>query len=457
MSLVAQSFYMPIQLNRRFVHMSASVVMTAALAACGGAHDAAAEADTTTASASVALETNAQRQIMPMLDAADFEAQAEAFEEAAADVVAGTQGDELHLTTINAATRLSADDGVLGGIPDAAPTRLATSPTEAGAGPTEHRAGISSSVPVIVEGPQITTDLIAASAMLTNFDAGESMQLTKSLQALRFTGLRKLKSPSNAVDINSLSIQLAGGDGSERRARLVADPNDPGNELLHFWLRSANVRDANNQPYKGRVQFNSYSTEAVGVREVKFSARMFITSDINLLRNMRNSFSWMTISEWWNNASWTGEKFPFRITVNIAKPSAVAGSPLNFSVVAQSQDAGSGAWNNALWRATNTQVQVPVGQWVTIEYFFREGTSSNGRFYMAMVPDGGTRKVLFDVTGWTRHPDDPAPDGIKHINPMKLYTSKVLIDNVRNAGGVLQMYWDDIYFQLCPISCAVAM
>lgn len=466
MSFFLSRYLMPIQRNRRLAPLSAAACALLLLHACGGASDPAVDA---TIDSQPSFETSARR--ISTADAARDVAD-EALSEAEHHLLLGMTADEqrtaLEVVGDDASTLLSSASGVLVSIgtePDtqapeaivAASTASILAAVEAestGAGEQNAGAAAALPLPTTANVPQVLAELRAASALLTRFDAGEAMQLTTSGQSLRFDGLNQLKSPENAVDIKSLSIQLGGGDGSERRARLVPDPDRASNKLLHFWLRSANVRDDNGEPYKGRVQFNSYGTEEVGAKEVRFSARMFISSDMNLLRNMRNSFGWMAISEWWNNAPWTGEKFPFRITVNVAKPSTDAGSSLHFSVVAQSQNVDSGVWNSAIWRATNTQIQVPVGQWVTIEYFFHEGNASTGRFYMAMVPDGGTRKVLFDVKGWTRHPSDPAPDGIKHINPMKLYTSKILIDNVRKAGGILQMYWDDIYFQLCPVSCA---
>lgn len=81
---------------------------------------------------------------------------------------------------------------------------------------------------------------------------------------------------------------------------------------------------------------------------------------------------------------------------------------------------------------------------MTIEFHFKEGNASSGRFSMAVTPEGGVRRTIFDVTNYTHHPSDPAPDGMKHYNPMKLYTSNTVIDHVRNNGGVLQVYWDDL-------------
>ena len=55
----------------------------------------------------------------------------------------------------------------------------------------------------------------------------------------------------------------------------------------------------------------------------------------------------------------------------------------------------------------------------------------------------GPGMVVFDITNFTHHPNDPNPDGLSHFNPMKLYTSKGLIDYVRDNGKSLQVYWDD--------------
>ena len=51
--------------------------------------------------------------------------------------------------------------------------------------------------------------------------------------------------------------------------------------------------------------------------------------------------------------------------------------------------------------------------------------------------------VVFYVHKVTRNSQDSNPDGITDFNPMKLYTSKGLIDFMRSKGKTLQIYWDD--------------
>lgn len=252
------------------------------------------------------------------------------------------------------------------------------------------------------------------------------------------------------VDPGALTVQYQGGDVSERWARIITEPGSiTGNRVLQFMLRAPNVRDDAGVPTKGRIQVNAYSNELVRSKELRFSTRMYLSQDFNLLRELGQSFSWLTISEWWNNAGWTSQPYPFRVTVNVSKPDAAAGSPLRFSVHAQTLNEQTREWDTTVWTQTSPDAEVPVGRWVTLEYHYREGNATEGRFYMAMVPDGGERQVLFDVRNWTQHPQDPAPDGLTHFNPLKLYTSKSLIDHVSNAGGSLQILWDDLSLRLC--------
>jgi hypothetical protein len=246
-----------------------------------------------------------------------------------------------------------------------------------------------------------------------------------------------------------LDIQYQGGDATERWARIVSDPDDASNHVLQFVLKSPNVRDGEGLPSKGRVQLNAYSAESVRSREVRFSTRMRLSEGFSTLKAMPRSFNWLTISEWWNDPSWNNQEFPFRITVNIIKPDEQSGSPLRFSVHAQTLNQSTQIWDNTVWSFTALNAEVPIGRWVTLEYVFREGNALDGRFYMAVVTDEGSRTVLFDVSGWTHHPGDPDPDGLTHFNPLKLYTSKTLIDAARNAGGALEVLWDDLSLRLC--------
>ncbi len=70
----------------------------------------------------------------------------------------------------------------------------------------------------------------------------------------------------------------------------------------------------------------------------------------------------------------------------------------------------------------------------SLEYYIKEGDSSTGRFYMSIAPEAENKTVVFDVKGYTHNTYDPEPDGIRQYNPMKLYTSKELINYMRLHG-----------------------
>lgn len=251
------------------------------------------------------------------------------------------------------------------------------------------------------------------------------------------------------TDPGRLMVQYQGGDDSERIARVTEDPSEPGNHVLEFLIRSPNVRNGDGVPFKGRVQLNAYAAEALRAKELRLQMRMNLADGFEQLRRHPKAFRWLTLSEWWNDAGWTGQAFPFRITFDVVKPSAIVGSRLHFAVRAETLNPITQQWDTTVWSLVNRSVQVPTQRWVTLDYYFREGDANQGRFYLAMVPDSGPRVVLFDHRGWTHHPKNPAPDGLTHLNPAKLYTAKNLIDLAALAGHPLRVHWDNIGFRIC--------
>ena len=96
-----------------------------------------------------------------------------------------------------------------------------------------------------------------------------------------------------------------------------------------------------------------------------------------------------------------------------------------------------------LWAETNEEVNVPIGEWFTLEYYYKEGDEKEGRYYLAIKTEKGEEEVIFDLTKITHNTNDPDPDGVSDFNPLKLYTSKGLIDYMKSQGKTLQIYWDD--------------
>lgn len=236
------------------------------------------------------------------------------------------------------------------------------------------------------------------------------------------------------LGLGHLVLQYTGGDSSKRFTKIIPDPGNPQNQVLQFWLNDS--WKASEGQVKARVQANLYGFKP-GYKEFYQSVRVYLHADFNELRKYPQSIHWLTLAEFWNNNWWTRDKYPFRITLGVGKPGAEE-SELNFILGAES------SYTHWLWRPNNVKVKVPIGQWFTLEYYYKQGDVKTGRFYVAMTPDGGSRRVVFDVAGWTQNPTDPSPDGMTDWNPMKLYTSKELVGFMKSQGKTLQIYWDDL-------------
>jgi hypothetical protein len=146
--------------------------------------------------------------------------------------------------------------------------------------------------------------------------------------------------------------------------------------------------------------------------------------------------------EFWNNGSF--QPFPFRITLNIQKPDTTVGSNLYFGDHGQTK-VTTGHWDN-VWDELDANYTVPTGEWLTLETYFFEGDSSNGRYKVTITDTLNNTHTLFDITDYTHHPQDTSPDGVTNFNPMKLYTSGILIDGMNSVNSELSVFWDDFEF-----------
>jgi len=240
-------------------------------------------------------------------------------------------------------------------------------------------------------------------------------------------------------------LQFQGGNEVERWARVVPAPDNPSNRVLAFMIKHPNVREADKNPSKGRVQMNVYKND--GIKRVKMSVRLYLDADFNIVKSFPDGIKWLTLSEWWNNAGWTKESFPFRISVNLIKEQAGINSPFLLSAHAQTLNTRTKKWSNLIWEETNRSFVMPIERWVTLEYDYQEGNASTGYFKLTATVDGGESAQVFNVRNYTHHPDDPKPDGLRDFNPLKLYTSQKLINYVNSKGGAIKVYWDDLDIQ----------
>lgn len=242
----------------------------------------------------------------------------------------------------------------------------------------------------------------------------------------------------NSPFIGNFNLQYQGGDSTMRFAKIIPEPGNPSNHVLHFWLNKPNV-----EGHKGRIQGNLYGNQ--GMKAFYQSERIFLHNDFSAVRTFPSKINWLTIAEFWNNVTWNQKvPFGFRITLGIGKP-VTTESDLYFILDAQDCElfADGSQKYTTLWSETNQKIKVPIGKWFTLEYYFKEGNAENGKFYMTIQPDGEKKEVIYDLTKITHNTKDPNPDGVTDFNPIKLYTSKELIDYMSAQGKTLQIYWDD--------------
>jgi len=239
--------------------------------------------------------------------------------------------------------------------------------------------------------------------------------------------------------IGKFSLQYQGGDESQRFAKIIPEPGNPSNHVLQFWLNEPNVGGS-----KGRIQGNLYGAKT-GLKEFYQSERIFLPADFNTVRTFPDIISWLTIAEFWNNVTWSQTvPYGFRITLGIGKP-VTTESDLYFIIDGQDCELFSDGSQKytTLWSETNQKVKVPIEKWFTLEYYYKEGNAQDGRFYMTITSEGVEKQVIFDLTKVTHNSTDPNPNGVSDFNPIKLYTSKKLIEYMHGEGKTLQIYWDD--------------
>ncbi|WP_165395983.1 PA14 domain-containing protein [Flavobacterium sp. J27] len=255
-------------------------------------------------------------------------------------------------------------------------------------------------------------------------------------------------------NIGLFRLEYEEGNANQRRAAIVNDPVNANNKVLNFKILQPHINmlpgyTVNNIVFnkKGRIQVDMYGCS--GLKEVFQSVRLFIPNDFNKIINESNFpgvGDWITLFEFWNDAPWTSTNSPFRFGVGLQKEIATKGAPLYFK--ASGQRLVNGNWVQPEdWENMNTHFEVPIGKWMTIEYYIKEGKVGTGRFYFAVTPDGEEKTILWDLKNVpTCHPNDPTPSGLSELNILKLYTSNNMINQMNNLGGVFQVYWDDLKF-----------
>jgi hypothetical protein len=243
-------------------------------------------------------------------------------------------------------------------------------------------------------------------------------------------------------NIGYVEIGYEDGENNQRLASVVDDPDSTGNSVLKFQLMEASIKEGSD--YKGRVQLSVHDNKCI--KELYQTVKLKFHPDMAYFQERADRLYWFTLFEFWNNGAWTKEKYPFRVSVNLYKDEGV-GSDINFRVKADYKTCKTCKWNE-VWGETATASPIIYGEWMEIEIYLKEGDDNNGKFYMSVTPEGGTKTTLFDISNTTHHPKEKCADGFTHFETMKVYTSQENIDYMNDAGKELSLFWDDWKFYI---------
>jgi hypothetical protein len=250
----------------------------------------------------------------------------------------------------------------------------------------------------------------------------------------------------NGTNLGRFNLQYQGADTTKRIARIIPEPGNPGNHVLQFRINEPWVNSQGSNLARIQANFRtSNAGDTNGIKELYQTVRLFLHEDMEVIKSYPDKITWLTIMEIWNNLTWGDDPYPFRLSVGIGKLSSESRN-LYFKVDAEDYNyptANTKGGYVKIWNKMNTSVVIPIGKWMNLEYYIKEGNKVDGRFYMAMTPEGGEKKVLFDIPNFTHNTKDPNPGGITLWNPIKLYTSRELTNYVHGEGKALQVYWDD--------------
>ncbi|MEP2937072.1 MAG: hypothetical protein ABJM06_01675 [Gilvibacter sp.] len=257
---------------------------------------------------------------------------------------------------------------------------------------------------------------------------------------------RSLEDAKGFGSFDLFQIYYQAGNKRQRRATIVDDPLAPRgtNKVLKFEIRKAYPSDKRdkNSPRLGRIAAQLINVDITkGIKETGFSKlhygfKMMLPENYQLIKNdTAYQNSWYTIAELWNNGGWSNLPYPYRIKLDIVKYRN--SNTLRFVVKGQFKE--NGKWQ-ADWEKTNNWYDIPLGEWLDMDIYFKEGDARRGRFILKV-----NKRTIIRAKNRTHHPDAKgrAIDGMTHVDLLKLYTGGDKIDHMLELGVRPTIYWDD--------------
>ena len=173
---------------------------------------------------------------------------------------------------------------------------------------------------------------------------------------------------------------------------------------------------------------------------------MFLSPDIKRLENYTGLMDWFTLMEMWErkNPAYTDgdSQGQTRWIFGLYKPSGTG--PLKFEMDAIYMQPASlqnkHVWTNPTFRLSD--VSIPYGKWFTLDFLLVRGRAENGHILISIQPDGEAKQTVFDIHDYTERPGTPLP--IWAWNIFKLYADMKYVNFIRQSGGKLYAYYDNL-------------
>ena len=225
--------------------------------------------------------------------------------------------------------------------------------------------------------------------------------------------------------------------GDSSFARIVQDPVDPDNRCLYLQVDRGN-----------RMQCELNFTAESDTRSVDVAFRVLWPDHLANLSQFPGRIHWFTVLEIWEHhrkGEGGDQAGKTRWTLSFLKDEGV-GEPLYWGLTAEGAQPD---WHD-LWHEENRRTRIPFGRWTDLEIAYQRGKGEAGRFVLTMQPTGEERQVVFDVRRDTEHPVASMP--LRSFQLWKLYTSKEIVDWMREHHVPISAYFDDFVWRDHPPS-----
>ena len=263
-----------------------------------------------------------------------------------------------------------------------------------------------------------------------------------------FSGVTLKKNMTRIVGIDTLNLTInyEGKDRTKAWAEVCDAPNRKDKKALHFQFKSPNVLTDRGEEIKGRIQ--NELKFIPGFKNIVNEVDIFFPMHMSYLKSYPEAIHFLTLQEYWNDAYNRQFDKVFRMTVGMNKDKGV-GKDLYLEL--RCADRKQDAFHYTL-KSWLKSWNIPFGKWFTLRTEIEEGNVENGRFKLMVKMLGDSDWiVIFDGVLQTQSSEYNdgilKPDGINSFQVFKFYTSKDIINYMKDKGLTMDVYYSNWRFK----------